>query len=49
MPPHATASSPPPPTRACAFLPGNHDINNPPSVTVWRGRFGGTREDYPFG
>ena len=30
------------------FLPGNHDINNPPSVNVWRERHGGTREYYHF-
>ena len=30
------------------FLPGNHDINNPASVEVWRERFGGTREYYHF-
>jgi hypothetical protein len=30
------------------FLPGNHDINNPPSVRVWRERHGGTREYYHF-
>ena len=30
------------------FLPGNHDINNPPSVNVWRERHGGTREYYYF-
>lgn len=30
------------------FLPGNHDINNPASVEVWRERFGGSREYYHF-
>ena len=30
------------------FVPGNHDINNPPSVKVWRERHGGTREYYHF-
>ena len=30
------------------FLPGNHDLNNPPSVKVWRERHGGTREYYHF-
>ena len=30
------------------FLPGNHDINNPPSVEVWHERHGGTREYYHF-
>lgn len=30
------------------FLPGNHDINNPPSVKVWRERLGGTRDFYHF-
>lgn len=30
------------------FLPGNHDINTPPSVAVWRERYGGTREYYHF-
>ena len=30
------------------FLPGNHDLNNPASVEVWRERFGGTREYYHF-
>ena len=27
---------------------GNHDINNPPSVRVWRERHGGEREYYHF-
>ena len=30
------------------FLPGNHDINIPASTTVWRERYGGTREYYHF-
>lgn len=30
------------------FLPGNHDLNNPPSVNVWRERHGGSREYYHF-
>jgi 3',5'-cyclic AMP phosphodiesterase CpdA len=30
------------------FLAGNHDINNPPSVEVWRERYGGTRDYYHF-
>lgn len=30
------------------FLPGNHDINNPPSVNVWKERHGGTRQYYYF-
>ncbi len=30
------------------FLPGNHDVNNPPSVKVWHERHGGTREYYHF-
>ncbi len=30
------------------YLPGNHDINNPPSVAVWRERLGGSREYYHF-
>jgi len=30
------------------FLPGNHDLNNPPSVTVWHERYGGQREYYHF-
>jgi 3',5'-cyclic AMP phosphodiesterase CpdA len=30
------------------FIPGNHDVNNPASVTVWRERFGGDREYYHF-
>ena len=30
------------------FLPGNHDINNPASLEVWRERFGGSREYYHF-
>ena len=30
------------------FLPGNHDINNPPSVAVWRERHGGERQYYHF-
>ena len=30
------------------FLAGNHDVNTPPSVAVWRERYGGTREYYHF-
>ena len=30
------------------FIAGNHDLNNPASVTVWRERFGGEREYYHF-
>ena len=30
------------------FLPGNHDLNNPASVKVWRERHGGTRVYYHF-
>ncbi|MBX7435536.1 metallophosphoesterase [Mycobacterium sp. Y57] len=30
------------------YLPGNHDLNNPPSVKVWHERFGGEREYYHF-
>ncbi|MCW4029266.1 MAG: metallophosphoesterase [Candidatus Bathyarchaeota archaeon] len=30
------------------FLPGNHDLNNPASVKVWRERHGGKREYYHF-
>ncbi len=30
------------------FLPGNHDLNNPASVKVWKERFGGTRQYYHF-
>lgn len=26
------------------YVPGNHDLNNPPSVEVWKERFGGTRQ-----
>ena len=30
------------------FLPGNHDINNEASLSVWRERHGGSREYYHF-
>jgi len=30
------------------FLPGNHDLNNPASLKVWRERYGGSREYYHF-
>jgi hypothetical protein len=30
------------------FLPGNHDLNNPASVKVWRERYGDTRQYYHF-
>ena len=30
------------------FLPGNHDLNNPASLNVWRERHGGSREYYHF-
>lgn len=30
------------------FLPGNHDLNNPASLAVWRERHGGKREYYHF-
>ena len=30
------------------FLPGNHDLNNPASVNVWRERLGGDRQYYHF-
>ena len=30
------------------YLPGNHDINNPPSVKVWHDRLGGDRRYYHF-
>ena len=30
------------------FIAGNHDLNNPASVAVWRERFGGEREYYHF-
>jgi len=30
------------------FIAGNHDLNNPASVTVWRERFGGDRQYYHF-
>ncbi len=30
------------------FLPGNHDLNNPASLKVWRERHGGSRAYYHF-
>ncbi len=30
------------------FVPGNHDLNNPASLEVWRERLGGTRDYYHF-
>ncbi len=30
------------------FLPGNHDLNNPPSERVWQERYGGDRAYYHF-
>ena len=30
------------------YVPGNHDLNNPASVQVWRERLGGTRDYYHF-